>query len=540
MTQLTRQHSQVRVATLLAIDQLFERSHCFRSILVNNRIKFQKFLELILGITLSSPEDEDPVHVDRKDAAGRIRSKIGEKSKQKEKQGLPPPKAAARQLRKLSLETLKKWHDKFGSGYPILRSAYEYLVKDGFIDLPGQRIRNHEQIASNLRIKQFAAQQLKARMERICNEYDDFKANDVKPIVDEINTGIELLIPRDYLVETTVTSKSNMNSLQHQEHALNKNNEISLTLDSNSMSISKTNDTEDIIRNVKDQAKLLVRLILPKLKQFMSRLSEGTEHSESTLKNAIDLKGSILKTLSKLSQLGILIEDDKSNSSRRNSNKSKEHKSKKRKRVDQEGEEEKDGEELDADQEDEEDDDEDFIEVPEKPELQDVIAQHERHLYGLETSTCTQKEGETSKQFESQGRRCRAPLPSGKLCPRQDAVKCPFHGLIIERGPDGGPVNELDRIREEEARANRIPEWQDPQYLRDLEAQLGIDLTIRKRKKAKIASLSELKNEKNSRQRIMEKVFSKSSQLKVASDLDSIESANQKQFGDNWNYAMNT
>lgn len=54
---------------------------------------------------------------------------------------------------------------------------------------------------------------------------------------------------------------------------------------------------------------------------------------------------------------------------------------------------------------------------------------------------------------------CRAPLPSGKLCPRRDRVKvstcvchrviwcvtmsvqCPFHGLIIARDEQGQPVD---------------------------------------------------------------------------------------------------
>ncbi|KAI9500662.1 hypothetical protein BX070DRAFT_229623 [Coemansia spiralis] len=34
---------------------------------------------------------------------------------------------------------------------------------------------------------------------------------------------------------------------------------------------------------------------------------------------------------------------------------------------------------------------------------------------------------------------CRAPLKSGKLCPRRDLVKCPFHGVIIPRDEFGRP-----------------------------------------------------------------------------------------------------
>lgn len=41
--------------------------------------------------------------------------------------------------------------------------------------------------------------------------------------------------------------------------------------------------------------------------------------------------------------------------------------------------------------------------------------------------------------------RCRAPLPSGKLCPRMDLKRCPFHGSIVLRDEMGFPVNELDK-----------------------------------------------------------------------------------------------
>ncbi|KAJ2161098.1 hypothetical protein GGF46_001769 [Coemansia sp. RSA 552] len=36
-------------------------------------------------------------------------------------------------------------------------------------------------------------------------------------------------------------------------------------------------------------------------------------------------------------------------------------------------------------------------------------------------------------------RACRAPLPSGRLCPRRDLVKCPLHGRIIPRDERGHP-----------------------------------------------------------------------------------------------------
>lgn len=39
---------------------------------------------------------------------------------------------------------------------------------------------------------------------------------------------------------------------------------------------------------------------------------------------------------------------------------------------------------------------------------------------------------------------CRARLSSGRLCPRMDRVKCPFHGPIIARNDDGSPAKLAD------------------------------------------------------------------------------------------------
>ncbi|XP_033369665.1 UV-stimulated scaffold protein A isoform X2 [Parus major] len=52
-------------------------------------------------------------------------------------------------------------------------------------------------------------------------------------------------------------------------------------------------------------------------------------------------------------------------------------------------------------------------------------------------------------KFEPVKHKCRAPMPDGTLCERQDRIKCPFHGKIIPRDDSGIPVNAEDRAREE-------------------------------------------------------------------------------------------
>lgn len=65
---------------------------------------------------------------------------------------------------------------------------------------------------------------------------------------------------------------------------------------------------------------------------------------------------------------------------------------------------------------------------------------------------------------------CRAPLKSGRLCPRRDRIKCPFHGLIIPRDELGKPADgsEIEKPVAEErqstvATAQTVEEleWQD-------------------------------------------------------------------------------
>ena len=47
-------------------------------------------------------------------------------------------------------------------------------------------------------------------------------------------------------------------------------------------------------------------------------------------------------------------------------------------------------------------------------------------------------------EFEPVKWTCRAPLPNGKLCPRMDRQKCPFHGKIIGRDKMGNPTDPKD------------------------------------------------------------------------------------------------
>ncbi|XP_065591968.1 UV-stimulated scaffold protein A isoform X2 [Cyrtonyx montezumae] len=59
-------------------------------------------------------------------------------------------------------------------------------------------------------------------------------------------------------------------------------------------------------------------------------------------------------------------------------------------------------------------------------------------------------------KFEPVKHKCRAPMPNGSLCERQDRIKCPFHGKIIPRDECGIPINAEDRAREEKMRFEKL------------------------------------------------------------------------------------
>lgn len=103
---------------------------------------------------------------------------------------------------------------------------------------------------------------------------------------------------------------------------------------------------------------------------------------------------------------------------------------------------------------------------------------------------------------------CRAPLLSGKLCPRSDRHKCPFHGPIVARDEQGQP-KDPSSIRP--TRKPAIPDWQEPSLLADIKAATGIDLTMPtkgKRLKKQFSNLTDIKALNNTpRSRLEKKVL---------------------------------
>ena len=159
LIQLRRQHSEIRLSSFQLLKEIFERSHHFRTLVLED-------LQVIFEHTLET--NEIP---------------------------LPPPKKAAKNLRILSAETMHQWVKKYGSTYRKLEHGYNYLKqvkRASFNDIEGrseiERLREEEK-----KIKMDKV--WKERVKRIKNELEESYA-DMEDCLTQLNNCIELLLPK--------------------------------------------------------------------------------------------------------------------------------------------------------------------------------------------------------------------------------------------------------------------------------------------------------------------------------------------------------
>ncbi|GAB1289545.1 UV-stimulated scaffold protein A [Apodemus speciosus] len=176
-----------------------------------------------------------------------------------------------------------------------------------------------------------------------------------------------------------------------------------------------------------------------------------------------------------------------------------------------------------------------------------------------------------SGKFEPVQHTCRAPRPNGRLCERQDRLKCPFHGKIIPRDDRGQPLNPEDRAREQRQQLQQqqahpamkptrvtpgwcqtsfetiklCSDWQDPEFMKDVEAATGVDLGSSryskkgKGKKKKHPNLTDLRERANTaRARLEKKVFAKAAVQRVVAAMNQMDQKKHEKFANQFNYAL--
>ncbi|XP_073660839.1 UV-stimulated scaffold protein A isoform X3 [Tursiops truncatus] len=153
-------------------------------------------------------------------------------------------------------------------------------------------------------------------------------------------------------------------------------------------------------------------------------------------------------------------------------------------------------------------------------------------------------------RFEPVQHRCRAPRPDGRLCERQDRLKCPFHGKIIPRDDTGRPLHPEDRAREQKQKQKQQlqrpgghPAWQDPELMRDVEAATGVHLGSSRpggKGRRRRSGLTDLKRQADTaRARIAKKVFAKAAVQRVVTAMNQMDQKKHEKFANQFNYALN-
>ncbi|XP_015683984.1 UV-stimulated scaffold protein A, partial [Protobothrops mucrosquamatus] len=159
MSQLNQEHAEIRLSAFQIVDQLFARSHLFRTLLVSN---FQEFLELTVETDYDRP--------------------------------LPPPTEAAQKLKKAAIQSVQEWHEKYGEAYKKLSLGYHFLKQNKKVDFQDVHART---LAERKRDEE--------RQKRLDNIYKDKAqkaekemkdtSEEMQSVLTELDSCFQLLVP---------------------------------------------------------------------------------------------------------------------------------------------------------------------------------------------------------------------------------------------------------------------------------------------------------------------------------------------------------
>uniref|UniRef100_A0A3B4X2N7 UV-stimulated scaffold protein A n=1 Tax=Seriola lalandi dorsalis TaxID=1841481 RepID=A0A3B4X2N7_SERLL len=542
MSQLNQEHSEIRLSAFQITSELFSRSHHFRMLLVDN---FQEFLEL----TVETDSD----------------------------QPLPPPKEVARKLRSLAIQTVQSWQASYGTAYKKLALGYHFLKQVKKVDFQDAEART---VAERRR-----EEERQRRMERIYKERVETACRDMEgkhhmtflPFLFCLS-GFHLKETEDN--EVVVSTVIDLHRLITTKHLPAVQGWVQV--------FTKAGAEQQLLRRLHIDYKTRVRRVMkasdgedddedddfdevPEKEGYEPHIPEhlradyGLDPSPSTsaapvtrkppAKRPAALPPQPLSSSSSSRCLKRLTEEEQDPTCAAatlrvlrqtlplSTDPSSSQSSSDQKPVDAPvvpfG--------LDL-----------YYWGQEQPNAGKIIKAASQHQFWV---PCEVEEEVENEQLLAESRsryisfpgsftpvthHCRAPLGNGKLCQRQDRLKCPFHGRIVPRGQDGRPFRQEDRLREEQEERRRReeqPEWRDAELMRDIEAATGENLgsdRVRKGKKKKFPNLSDLKRNANtSRSRLEKKVFNKTTVRRVAQVMSKADRRKHEKFSNQFNYALN-
>lgn len=375
LTQLKKNHAEIRLSSFQIINELFLRSHTFREMLL---IDFQIFLELTVETDYKQP--------------------------------LPPPKSAAKVLKEKAIEAIDSWHRKFGPHYKKLDLGYNYLKRVKNVEFNSHTARSQAERRQSEERERRKRNIINGQIIRVENEMSDM-ISEMELCATEIENCFKLLLPHpdDYEVhcgEKSACSSSELKQVPNHEdvtksqdkrevsedvgekqvvenkmdsqmtdvdcekvkdegneqllsnHGLaTRSYKLTIRLDKSGPEIKETIDNSIVLKTVREFYKELTHKHLPMINKWLSVLSKG-EGMQLKIQQLIDLKRTLEASKSKFLELKITPLVDKVES------------------VSMQGK---------ADSSSDEDDDtEDFEDVPEKEGIQLVIPPSDKEEYGLE------------------------------------------------------------------------------------------------------------------------------------------------------------
>ena len=378
LTQLKKNHAEIRLSSFQIINELFFRSHAFREMLL---IDFQIFLELTLETDY--------------------------------KQLLPPPASAAKILKEKALEAIDSWHRKFGSHYKKLDLGYSYLKRVKNVELSdhlarsqaesrqvedrerrkrniinGQIIRVENEMSEMISEMELCATEIENCFKLLLPHPDEYEVHCAREsalseleqiadtVVNKSQDGTEVaknLIGNqtpDSMEEDKITDKSQENDPKVDtdeelvtDHGLGtRSYQLTIRLDKTGPKIRETSDNSIVLNTAREFYKELNHKHLPMINKWISVLNKG-EGTQQKIQELIDLKETLDNAKTKFLELKITPLPDTKNSQSASTESSS----------------------------DEEDDIEDFEDVPEREDIEFLVSPGQTAGKGSKPPTSTHK-----------------------------------------------------------------------------------------------------------------------------------------------------
>ncbi|RDD42712.1 UV-stimulated scaffold protein A [Trichoplax sp. H2] len=577
MTQLAKDHAEIRLSAVQVIDELFMRSHTFREALLND---FNQFLDLTVETNLKIP--------------------------------LPPPQTVARNLKRLTLEAMRRWHQQFGKGYRKLQLGYVFLKEKKHIDFEDIYARSLIERQEEERKKKKAEELATRKRECVCKSMEEF-VPDIQRILTEMTTCFELLIP-SYRRHTDddlskVTEKTDQPSIANKNDHLTNNNQnneeisdakgeekplldsalhhtsnqtlskadenlrehgmlshshnVVVVIDQdNIMQIRENADNCDILDLLNDSQKLLKHKYLLMVNKWLDMMTKAQGDQDSLYK-IIDIRDEITQTLDKFSKLTIIPMSPiskkllKNNVAVEEDEDSSDEFIEVEEQVNSDNDEDIFGESLDLDNDNADlenfkmrasNENENTFEQQKLRKRRELLAVAPVIPFGIDLYHWEDKDSEIPRIENKNTSQHQFWFNSNE--DDVDIPECPFHGIIIPRNAKGQPVNPDGSVKKDsltEASATREsqagPSWKDIQE--EIEAGTGITFTkpgkkrkgTKRKSKSNLTNLKEAKN--TSRYRLEDKIFKPSVVKKMKkAQIDEMQRKAHDKFMHNWNYSL--